>query len=172
MSENVKTWRVRTWYVLHVKPRTEKKVFDFLRVLGTFRYLPLYKKVTKVQRRKVTRYLPMFPGYVFARLDPEQRERVYGTQHVVQMITVANPRQMVHQLRQIAHAGRIPEELTPVTEFSAGEYVRVKAGPFMGIEGYVQRKANATTLVLVIDILGQAVEVKLSPSDLEKHVGP
>ena len=37
------------------------------------RYLPTYTKVRKVQRRKVRRELPLFPGYVFARLnaDPE-----------------------------------------------------------------------------------------------------
>ena len=58
----------RTWYVLHVKPRTEKKVNGFLAAIRVFHYLPLVKKVTKVQRRRVVRYLPAFPGYVFTRL--------------------------------------------------------------------------------------------------------
>ena len=35
----------RTWYVLHVKPRTEKKVDDFLSCLRVFHYLPLVRKV-------------------------------------------------------------------------------------------------------------------------------
>ena len=52
----------RTWYVLHVKPRTEKKLNDFLAAMGVFHYLPLVRKETKVQRRKVVRHLPVFPA--------------------------------------------------------------------------------------------------------------
>ena len=50
----------RTWYVLHVKPRTEKAVNDQLAILRVFHYLPLVRKETKVQRRKVVRFLPVF----------------------------------------------------------------------------------------------------------------
>ena len=171
-SDDELALRVRTWYVLHVKPRTEKKVFDHLKVLRVFRYLPMFKKVTKVQRRKVTRYLPMFPGYVFTRLFPDERRRMLETQQIVQTIEVPNPRQMIHQLRQIAHAGRMPTELRPVTDFSVGEFVRVRSGPFMGLEGYVQRKGNATSLVLTLEILGTAVETTVNPIDLEKATPP
>ena len=66
----------RTWYVLHVKPRTEKAVNDRLAILRVFHYLPLFRKETKVQRRKVVRFLPVFPGYVFTRLSPEERKRL------------------------------------------------------------------------------------------------
>ena len=36
----------RIWYVLHVKPRTEKKVMLYLERYRCFRYLPLVVKVT------------------------------------------------------------------------------------------------------------------------------
>lgn len=157
----------RIWYVLHVKPRTEKKVFDYLRLLNVFRYLPLLKKVTKVQRRKVTRYLPMFPGYVFTRLGPAERLTMLKTQLIVRMIEVRQPRRMVHQLRQIAHAGRLPVDMTVAESFSIGEHVKVMSGPFRGIDGYVVRRGNQTTLVLELSILGRAVEVAISSADLE-----
>ena len=160
--------RRRTWYVLHVKPRTEKKVLDHLRIIGVFRYVPFFKKVTKVQRKKITRHLPLFPGYVFTKLYPDERLTILKTQHVVRTIVVENPRRMIHQLRQIAHAGKMPVEIRPVTNFTPGEYVRMKTGPFMGLEGCVQRKANAVSLVLMLEILGQAVEVTVDPLDLEK----
>ena len=158
----------RTWYVLHVKPRTEKKAFGYLCRLNVFRHLPLLKKVTKVQRRKVTRYLPLFPGYVFTRLDPDERLTMLKTQLIVRLIEVTQPRQMIHQLRQIAHAGRLPDDLAVAEGFSVGEHVRVKSGPFRGIDGYVQRKGGQTTLVLELSILGRAVEVSISPEDIER----
>ena len=159
---------VRTWYVLHVKPRMEKRVLDYLSALRVFRHLPLVKKVSKVQRRKVTRYLPLFPGYVFTRLDQKERVKVLETQRVVQMIVVRQPRQMIHQLRQIAHAGGLPTDIRKVEVFTAGEYVKVKSGPLRGVEGYVKREGSKTSIVLVVDILGQAVETTVDPQDLER----
>ena len=40
------------WYVLHVKPRTEKKVMLYLsRYNASFRYLPVFVKVTNMTGR-------------------------------------------------------------------------------------------------------------------------
>ncbi len=43
----------RGWFVLHVKPRTEKKVVTYLKRYRCFAHLPIYVKVSKIQRRKV-----------------------------------------------------------------------------------------------------------------------
>ena len=162
------TYGRRTWYVLHVKPRTEKKVFDYLRIYGYFRHLPTYTKITKVQRRKVRRELPLFPGYVFTKLFPDERIRMLKTNLIVHTITVPNPRQMIHQLRQISRAGRRDPEMRPAHPFKAGDYVRVKYGPLRGTEGYVKREGAHATLCLNVEILGAAVEISISPEDLEK----
>ena len=161
----------RDWYVLHVKPRTEKKVFAFLSGYGYFRYLPLYVKVTKVQRRKVRTELPLFPGYVFTRLDPDERRKVLQTNLVVQTIPVPNPREMVHQLRQVARAARNAPALRTVIPFKVGDLVRVKAGPFLGLEGYIRREGADATIVVNLELLGQAVATSISPADCEKAEG-
>ena len=113
----------RTWYVLHVKPRTEKAVNDHLAILRVFHYLPLVRKETKVQRRKVVRFLPVFPGYVFTRLSPDERMAILRTQHIVRTIEVTDPRRMIHQLRQIEHAKRLPVDLRVVEAFKPGEVI-------------------------------------------------
>ena len=158
----------RTWYVLHVKPRAEKKINDFLAAMGVFHYLPLVRKETRVQRRKVVRHLPVFPGYVFTRLFPDERIRVLGTKNVVRPIAVAEPRRMIHQLRQVEHACRLPADLRLVENFAAGEYVKVVSGPLCGLEGQVRRIGNATSIVLSVDILGRAIEATVCPADLKK----
>ena len=158
----------RTWYVLHVKPRTEKAVNDHLAILRVFHYLPLVRKETKVQRRKVVRYLPVFPGYVFTRLFPEERMTIIRTQHIVRTIEVTDPRRMIHQLRQVEHACRLPADIRLAEAFAAGEYVKVISGPLRGLEGQVRRVGNATSIVLTVDILGQAIEASVAPGDLER----
>ena len=158
----------RTWYVLHVKPRTEKAVNDRLAVLRVFHYLPLLRKETKVQRRKVVRFLPVFPGYVFTRLSPEERMAILRTQHIVRTIEVTDPRRMIHQLRQVEHASRLPTDLKLVESFAEGEYVKVVSGPLRGLEGQVKRVGAQTSLILTVDILGRALEASVAPGDLEK----
>lgn len=158
----------RSWYVLHVKPRTEKKVMLYLERYDCFRYLPVVVKVTKVQRRKVRRELPVFPGYVFTRLSPEERVEMLKTNLIVQTIFVTNPRAMIHQLRQVEHATRSAQEIRRVNPFKAGDYVRVKLGPMRGMEGYVRREGPNATICLNVEILGAAVELSISPEDVEK----
>ena len=157
----------RTWFVLHVKPRTEKKVMQYLERYGYFRHLPVYVKVTKVQRRKVRRELPLFPGYVFTRLLPEERITMLQTNLLVKTIEVTQPRVLIHQLRQIAHAARGAPDMRPVHQFKQGDYVRIKYGPMHGTEGYVKRDGPHATLCLNVDMLGVAVEVAVSPMDIE-----
>ena len=159
--------RSRTWYVLHVKPRTEKRVDERLAIMRVFHYLPLVRKETRVQRRKVVRHLPVFPGYVFTRLFPEERGEILGTRQIVRTIPVMDPRRMIHQLRQVEHASRLPADIRLAESFSAGEYVKVVSGPLRGLEGQVKRIGAQTSLVLVVEILGRALEATVAPGDLE-----
>ena len=161
--------RRRAWFVLHVKPRTEKKVVQYLRRYACFYHLPLYVKVTKVQRRKVKHELPLFPGYVFTRLSADERLNMLKTNLLVRTIYVQYPRPMIHQLRQVARAMKgMPELVRPAQMFKAGDYVRVKYGPLRGTEGYVKREGASMMLCLNVEILGSSVEVSISSSDVEK----
>ena len=168
-SDDAEAARRRVWFVLHVKPRTEKKVVLFLRKYGCFHHLPVYVKVTKVQRRKVRRELPLFPGYVFTRLSAEERLKMLQTNLLVRPIYVPHPREMIHQLRQIAHASRSNPAMRTVQHlFKAGDYVCVKYGPMRGVKGYVRREGAHATLCLNVEILGASVEMSVSPGDLER----
>ena len=158
----------RDWFVLHVKPRTEKKVESFLRVYGYFCYLPCWTKVAKIQRRKVVTELPLFPGYVFTRLLPDERLKMLKTNLLVRTISADDPRTLVHQLRQVARALKGKRPVKVVHTFKAGDFVRIMHGPLYGMEGYVKREGAQASLVVNVEILGQAVEVSLSPEDIKK----
>jgi len=157
----------RAWFVLHVKPRTEKKMMARLNALHLFGHLPTYVKETRVQRRKVRRELPIFPGYVFTKLFPDERLEVLKSNLVVQAILVERPRRMIHQLRQVRRvAGAAPS--LRVVACAPGDVVKVVSGPFYGTEGVVSRRGREATLCLNVDMLGASVEVSVSPEDVEK----
>ena len=158
----------RVWYVLHVKPRTEKRVENYLVHYGYFHYLPMRKKTVRVQRRKRTTFLPLFPGYVFTRLNPDERLVMLKTNLMVRMIPVERPRPMIHQLRQVEHALKAKPDLVPAANtFHEGEVVRVVSGPFHGLEGVVKRANKSLSVVLNVEMIGSSIELTISPADLE-----
>ena len=54
-----------------------------------------------------------------------------------------------------------------VHTFKAGGFVRIMHGPLYGMEGYVKREGAKATICLNVEILGSAVEVAISPEDVE-----
>lgn len=158
----------RKWYVLHVKPRTEKKTADYLGRFSLWRYLPLYRKTVRRQRRKIVTELPLFPGYVFTRLNADERLTALRSNFIVRTIEVPFPRKMIHQLRQIRRAERTGQELRTVERFTEGDLVRIVRGHFRGIEGRIKHDGGGTTVILNIEILGQAVALVIAPSDCAK----
>ena len=132
-----------------------------------FAYCVTYVKTRKVQRRKVRTRLPLFPGYVFSRLNNDERRKALETNMVVHMIPVREPRKMIHQLRQIVHATRHNRELRQVNPYKVGDIVRIEYGPFRGVEGYVKREGRNSSIVLNVEILNQAIEVSILPEDCQ-----
>lgn len=159
---------LRHWSVLHVKPRTEKKVAEYLKIYRLWHYLPLWTKTVRRQRRKVKTELPVFPGYVFAKLNVADRVKMLKTNLVVGTISVLNERLLIHQLRQVARAGRSGSQIRKTQMFKEGEPVVIKYGPLAGIEGYVVRDNGGMSVVLNVEMLGQAICVSLPPDDCKK----
>src|SRR5438105_14577000 len=61
------------WYALHVRTRFEKVVARSLRGKGYEEFLPLYRRVNRWSDRIKEIELPLFPGYVFCRFNPQDR---------------------------------------------------------------------------------------------------
>ncbi|MDV7140191.1 UpxY family transcription antiterminator [Maribacter sp. TH_r10] len=74
------------WYVLYVKPKSEKKVAETLRTMGVEVYCPLVKEIRKWSDRKKTVESPLFKSYVFVRLKDRERQMVFGVHGVVRYL--------------------------------------------------------------------------------------
>ena len=72
------------------------------------------------------------------------------------------------RLRQIKNATKRSTDVKVTHNFKPGQLVRVTSGIMRGIEGYVKREGANMALCLNVEILGSAVEVTISPSDVEK----
>ena len=155
------------WHVLHVKPRCEKKMAGYCQAHKIECDLPVREETKIYQRRKVTVYKPVFPGYVFLHFPPSQKLTVLKSNFVVRVLAIENQERFYNELLQIRHALMIDPTLDASAAFQAGRHVLIKSGPFQGVEGIVQVVKGKTKVVLNVDIIGRAISVEVGMELLE-----
>jgi transcription antitermination factor NusG len=130
-------------------------------------YLPLRRETKIYQRRKVTVEKPLFPGYLFVRLDHDERQKVLKTNNIVRTIETSRQRELLHQLAQIRKALAVDPTLGSCEAIKAGRRVRILGGPFRGIEGCVVSIKGHDVVRLNIELIGQAVALDIQRDYLE-----
>ena len=157
------------WLAAYTTPRHEKSVVRHLEVREVENFLPLYKAVRKWKNGcKVYVEFPIFPNYVFVRVDRKSVSRVLGVPGVL----------------AFAGSGRLPQSIPdgeiewlrnelPLRKFEPypylvlGNRVRIKSGPLAGISGVLTRKNNGLRVVLSIDLIRQSVAVEVGGDEVE-----
>ncbi|MBT3296332.1 MAG: hypothetical protein HN919_16630 [Verrucomicrobia bacterium] len=155
------------WCVLHVRPRCEKKIAEYCRVLGAEYYLPLRSETKVYQRRKVTVEKPIFPGYVFAASDSLQRVSLLKTNQVVRFLETDDEGMLLRELEQVRKALTVDPSLGADAALARGKAVRITGGPFLGVEGWVQDVRGQNKVCLNVDMIGQAIVVEVAREYLE-----
>jgi transcriptional antiterminator RfaH len=129
-----------SWYVAHTRPRREKKLKQFCEREGFSVTLPFYRSVRKYRGKKVVFEKPLFPGYVFLQLAPAQRQSVFQSDHVANLLVVHDQALFVQQLGEILQALESSLEIYLAPEIGSGMRVKVKSGPLRGMEGWVEQR--------------------------------
>ena len=155
------------WFVAHTRPRREKKVRQFCDREGFQATLPCYQSIRKYRGKKVVFSKPLFPGYVFLQLLPEQRQSVVQSDHVANLLTVHDQALFIRQFGEILQALESDLEIHLAPEIGAGMRVKIKSGPLRGMEGWVEQRYGMTTVLLRLDFIGQAAAVRLQADELE-----
>jgi len=155
------------WYVAHTRPRCEKKLADYCQREGFLVTLPCYRAVHKYRGKTVAFQKPLFPGYVFLQLLTHQRQKVYQSDYVANLLDVPDQETFAQQLADILRALETGLEVRLAPQISAGSRVRIKSGPLRGLEGSVEQRAGTTLVLLRLDFISQAAAVKIDATELE-----
>lgn len=155
------------WYVLHLRPRCEKKMAEYCRLNRFSHYLPLREETKIYQRRKVTVEKPVFPGYIFVAFDHEGRVTLLKTNNIVRILEPISRRQLLHELAQVRKALSADPSLGTVAALTSGRRVRITGGPFLGIEGVVSTVKGRNMVRLNVELIGRAVAVEVERGFLE-----
>lgn len=149
------------WFVAHTKPRCEKKLVEYCQRQGFAATLPCYDAAHKYRGKTVVFRKPLFPGYVFLQLLPEQKGSVRQNDHVANLLDVFDQETFRAQLENILVALDTKLEVRLAPAIGEGMRVRIKAGPLQGLEGWVEKRYGMTTVLLRLDFINQAAAVKI-----------
>lgn len=158
---------IEKWHAIHTKPQCEKKLAEYLKRNEMFYYLPLMDSIRQYKYRKVTFTKPMFPGYLFARFNPNEKASVFISGYVVSFIKVPNEQELLEDLHQIYIGRANKAELKQTTWLENGWLVEIISGPMMGLRGIVQNQSKLNEVILKVELLKQAVSMSVNPLDVK-----
>jgi len=157
------------WYALHTYPRHEKRVHEDLGLRAIESFLPLYETVHRWKNGcKVRVELPLFPGYVFVKIDPRQRFKAVNLPGAVSIVgSVSGPWRLPDEEIQGLRTRLQSYHFEPHPYLTVGQRVRIKSGPLADMTGYLVRQSGGLRVVLSLELIRQAAAVEVDADDVE-----
>ena len=158
----------RHWRVFYTRPRAEIKVEEVLKRSEIEVFLPRRVVIRRWSDRKRKVVLPLFPGYIFARVDEMDRIRVLRTDGVVRTICFNGKPAIVpkRDIGLLQNLQKDPERLEAIRIPlpAIGTPVKISHGPFLGMEGEVMEHRRRFFVLIRLPSIHQAVKIEM-PSD-------
>ncbi len=159
----------RRWYAAYTKPCHEKRVAEHLEIRKIESFLPLYRGSRRWNNGcNITLERPLFPGYVFVHIPPNERVRVLKLSGVVSIVgTTREPTPLPDEDIERLRSGLPLVNAEPHPVLTVGERVRIRRGPLEGWSGIVSRIQNRFRVVLTLDLIMKSVAVEVCADDVE-----
>jgi len=157
------------WYVATTQPRHEKKVAEQLACRGLTHYLPLYSTVHQWKDRRAKVQLPLFPGYIFVNIPYRERMRALQLPGILHFITFGDKPAPLsdEQIDALKRGLSTDRRVEPHPFLKAGQRVRVKSGPFQGLEGVLKQIKEEYRLVISIEQIMRSVMLEIDITEVE-----
>jgi len=162
MSQNLAE---RQWYTVYSKPQREELAESQLRIKGLEVFLPKLLLPNNGTKRK--RIVPLFPNYLFTRINVHSAEYGYaiwspGVKRLVSFNGIPAPIDsdiVDYLMKQTNTEGLIPAR----SNLRVGQEVRIDGGPFDGLTGIIQEPPNAKGRVKVLlKLLNRPTKAEIS----------
>ncbi len=157
----------RKWFVFYTKARQEKALARQLVGMKVPFFLPMVVKDNIIRKRRVQSYIPLFGGYLFILATDSERVQALTTNRVATVLDVTDQQQLARDLRQIEQLIKTDAPLTVERRLVAGQRVRIKAGPLVGLEGSVEKRRGQSVLYVAVTMLQQSATIEIDDFLLE-----
>lgn len=166
------------WYLIHTKPLSEGLAQANLERQGYEVYLPRAIQGVRYKGRWQDRIVALFPRYLFLRLSEglQSLGPVRFTMGVASVVRFGSkyttvPDQVICDLLTRADSATGLHRLGRAWRLAAGAPVRIRNGPFDGLDGVFEREAGAERVVVLLNLLGQAVSAYVPGDSVRPHLG-
>ena len=162
---------VGEWFAIWTRSRHEKVVREQLERKHVETFLPTITQWSRWKDRRKKIDWPLFPGYCFARFEPEGRVGILRCTGVVSIVSFdGQPAPIApHQIESIRRLVDTDLLYDPCPLIREGMMVEVVHGPLRGVIGSLVRKGSHARLVLSVDLIGQAVSVEVDAADVKPY---
>ena len=160
------------WFAVWTRSRHEQVVREQLEQKNIIAFLPTITRWSRWKDRKKKIDWPLFPGYCFAQFDPENALPILKCTGVVNIVSVEGKPAAIpeYELDSIRLLVGSELQFDPCPLIHEGMMVEVIHGPLSGVVGRLVRKnAPKATLVLSVDLIGQAVSVEVDAADVKPY---
>ncbi|MFA4971045.1 MAG: transcriptional activator RfaH [bacterium] len=163
-----------SWYVLQTKPTAEENVRQHLKNAEFETFLPKIKQMVRGQRKTQARVRPLFPSYVFVRIDladPNLHRMIKYTRGVRKILgdgamPVPVPDEMIDIIRERVDGDGVIEQRITMKQ---GDEVKIRSGVFRDLVGILEKPVSAVGRVRVLlQIMKHQVKCDLSAAEIEK----
>ena len=154
----------RLWYAIYSKPQKEEAAHFHLRQKRVEVFLP--KLLLPSNQKHRGRVVPLFPSYLFARIDAHSAEYGYviwspGVKRLVSFNGVPAPIDD-NVVDFLIKEGNGSDVIPARSNLQIGQDVRIDGGPFDGLVGIIQQPPNAKGRVKVLlSILNRETKVEV-----------
>jgi transcription elongation factor/antiterminator RfaH len=160
------------WYVIHTKPGDENRVGTNLQNQEIEAFLPLLETYQYCNGRMIPKIKPLFPNYLFARLDLGLHYyRVKWTRGVNRILGSGNePIPISEKVIQSIRERSGKDNLVKLEdELRDGDMVQVNSGPFKSLRGVFQKMMSSKGRVrILLSLIGVDLPVQISRWQIKK----
>lgn len=156
------------WYAVYTKFQHEKSAAALLEAKEFQLFLPVYRTVHRWKDRNTLVVLPLFPCYLFLRMELTRKIDVLRTAGVQWLVENAGhacsiPEAEIEAVRKICS---IATRYQPHPFLKQGDFVRIRKGPLLGVEGFFVRTKNQYRVVVSVELLRKSVAVEVDLTDI------
>ena len=150
------------WFVIHTKPRFEKKVEERLLSFGIEAYCPTRKEIRLWSDRKKKVDVPVLPSMVLVRLEDKDVNDVFNINGVIRYMFWLGKRAIVRQqevdvLKNYLKGNAILNQ--EIIKLNPGD--RINVSGFNNEDGVVEKISNNTAWVF-LENLGYKIKLNLA----------
>jgi transcription elongation factor/antiterminator RfaH len=160
------------WFVIHTKPKGEHRVKEHFERMGIEPLLPLTKVFRHPQHKMHPVLHPLFPNYLFAKLNLERHYyKVKWTRGVNRILGVGNEPIPISEKVIDVLRDRMSEDdsVELIDEFQEGNLVQITSGPLKDFVGVFQKGLSSGGRVrILLDLIGKELPVQIYRYQIRK----